>query len=367
MAVENTWLRLKQALEKDPDFGFGFQLRLGEWLRIGIDHLAGRVYRLTETPGLNQRDLWLERKLDMDLVRRFAGLCDILESTKPREACPLAVRHVAEFAGTYGPLGQGALVKYPEEALPEQFRDLSFGYAEPVAYWLEESMTMRAALRLQDAIHVGRASLAGLRRHLLGTPLGPGRMSMRLETGWHTKIIPNFPPKSDSELQTIVELHEQQWAYMESFGMPLLSVDFRAAEEAWRRLEQQPLPHALTGPREVKTEEALLLEKSKQEALDQAEAELCGIIDHKLHLHVRARCINTHADALAVVPINLLGALYLQLARSIADPSTVDPSKQPVRCTVCGKLIPGRERQRAQNYCSNKCRSRASRDRKRTA
>lgn len=365
-AVENSWLKLKQALEEDPDFGFGFQLRLGTWLRIGIGFLAGSIYRLTHTPGLNKRDEWLERQLDMALVRRFAALADILDQSPIREACVDAVGAVADFAGHYGPLGQGAIVRYPPEAIPLDFREhFAEGYAEPVAYWLEESLTMRAALRLLDAIRVGRASLSNIRRSLLGNQLEPGRVSMRLDTGWNTKIIPNFPPKSDSELQTIVELHERQWAFMEAFGMPMLSVDFRAADEAWRRLEQQPLPQATKGPREVKSEDVLLAEKNKQEALEQAEAELCGIIDHKLHLHVRARCINTHADALALVPINLLGALYLQLARSIADPSTVDPSKQPVRCTVCGKLIPDRERQRAQNYCNNTCRTRASRERNR--
>ena len=369
----NEWLRARFILENQSDLPTDLreQVRIerGRWICFGLtDCVCVSMYRwVPRNPQPDSSTRMAERLGNIDAVRKFAKITDpLFAEGSPMQAYREARQRVADFAEAYGPLGYGAIVGLDEEdRVPgEEFKN-SY-YAEPMAYWLVESLTMRALLSLRSAIDKHRSQLAEVKKRLLG---GYSADLPAIQPS-PARVLDPMSAKLSEWLKRDAGFSEaQEQFYIDHFevcrdlGVLGLILDVRGLDYAAVPLNQaRNLAETRPGPRPVRDLNAVAA--SLEDHLAQARAELVGMLDQKLAENVMTRCICLPGSACVHMPRNLLGALYLALAQDIERPL------RPIAyCSYreCRRQLLDRERIRQDaNYClDSPCKARERNARRR--
>lgn len=235
-------------------------------------------------------------------------LCTEFSALYSQRDLDSVVSKTLEFAAKYGPLGYGAFIRVGE--MEEQL------YAEPLAYWISESLAMEKAITLHECIESGNSKKI---RENLTTTIGSDSRSLELRR----PSLDDGPATGPITGVAWTDIHTLTFA--------------AALDEKSFRFLADPAKH---------DGQPLLLAKS----------ELISELDRKLATNVEVRCFNLEGAIREVVPRNLIGHLYLTLSRSIK------PTRRgSVRCNKCQATIANRQRRRTLNFCDAKCRKQFNR------
>jgi hypothetical protein len=209
-----------------------------------------------------------------------------------------------EFAQQYGPLGYGAFIRTADSRV--QY------YAEPLAYWICESLAMANAIELFQSI---QSSATKKIRRSLTTTIASG------------SIIPEPRGLSMENKPAIEPVAGIGWKEVQA----LTFAD--GLDDKWIRFI------------------CASAQLSNDQPIVQAKIELVSLLDGKLSSNVEIRCFNLEGAVREFVPRNLLGHLYLTLSRLIK------PTRRGnIRCDKCQAPIPNRKRKRILNFCNGTCR-----------
>lgn len=284
-----------------------------------------------------QHQVWGRRYVpspSLELCRQFAGVADRYYARDPRYVIAVAL----QFGAHYGPLGHGALLE--NQALTKKWPTSPDFYAEPVILWLNEAIMMRAALRLRTALEEAHRKPLLASKALIGMA-GDGRrvpnLRRLMDAGLGLSEYARQKGIHVSEVNLLLgrrRLSLERW-----LGSPAVDIDYGFLARSNEHLTHD-LPGGVGG------------------LAAEIRAELIGIIDHKLAQHTVTRCLDLANPTLACVPKNLLGHMYLSLARSFRQPR-VD------RCVVCGVEIAVLRRRAGGNCCGDRCAKARQRARKR--
>lgn len=378
----NPWLRATLIQQEKSELPTPIKAKVnllaGRWLCFGpMGVECGSLYRWVDSPKPDSPDRWAERDGTMNTVRRFAKIAEPLcDAVDPIAAYEAARDEAMAFAIEFGPLGYGGYVKLKRRDLPSAFGKHHLFYAEPLAYWLSESLLLGHALRLRNAIDKFGSNLKEIRRRLLGTraqaSLHLAPKIEKLLDPLSAKIYQWLLPENASVASHDVggpnltpdqaEFYRRHFEVCKELGVLGLVPDPRGLEYAGVRLQQREEMAALrTGPRPVvdPNSQASLLE----DALAQAKVELVGILDSKLHENVMVRCFGVPGSTASQLPRNLIGALYLRLAQDIENPAA-----RRAYCSYreCRRPLKGKERIRQDaNYCNDTCKAKERNARRR--